>query len=244
MSDSTRIVGKLGCLPGSIPVGLRDLTYYVAGHLPTPPAKIDPPKFGTWGMLGNDRYGDCGVAGIQHGLEADATIVKLEEQWPSDAHVIDYDLNYTGGADTGVVLSDFLRYVRTNKFYDHTISAYAPVRVQDVPTLHSAIHLYGFAYSGIKVTHGMQVAFGENKPWDNTACSGAIVGGHCVPIIGYDDQFLYCVTWGEIQKITYSAWHYIATEAWAVISGEFEKAHGNGRGVSITALQQDLNKLD
>ena len=244
MTDTTRTVGRLGCLPGNKPVGLRSLPYYVAGDLPKPPAKVAVPAFKNWGMLGNDQYGDCGVAGLEHGLEADATIVKVRETFPSDKQTIAYYLKYTNGQDSGVVLSDFLAYARKHGYYGKTVSAYAPVRVQDVPTLQTAIWMYGFAYTGVTVTAEMQKAFASNKPWDATACSGPVIGGHCIPVVGYDDQFLYAVTWGEVQAISYSAWHRIATEAWAIITGEFEAAHGDGRGVSITALKQDLNRLN
>ena len=240
----TRPVGKLGCLPGAIPNNLKVLTYYVAGDLPKAPPKVDVPAVDEWGMLGNDRYGDCGVAGIQHGLQTHAAIVNMDERFPSEQEVIDYYLAYTNGDDSGVVLHDFLEYVRRNKFHDKTVQAYAPVTVQDVPTLQTAIWLYGFAYAGITVTAGMQDAFGKEKPWDAEACDGKPVGGHCVPIVGYDDQFLYCVTWGGVQAITYPAWHSISTEAWAIISGEFVAHHGDGRGVDLTALVADLNKLN
>ena len=62
---SQRTAGLLGCLPGTIPVGLRSLSYYVAGDLPKAPASVAVPEFGDWGMLGNDHYGDCGVAGLE-----------------------------------------------------------------------------------------------------------------------------------------------------------------------------------
>ena len=76
MAEKTtrRQAGLLGCLPGQIPVGLREFTYYVAGDLPKPPASVAVPSVHDWGMLGNDRYGDCGIAGLQHGFEADAVI--------------------------------------------------------------------------------------------------------------------------------------------------------------------------
>lgn len=238
-----RPVGKLGCLPGAIPTGLRTLTYYVAGDLPKPPAKVETPDVGEWGMLGNDRYGDCGVAGIQHGLMADAKITSTAKHFPSEKQVIDYYLKFTRGDDSGVVLHDLLAHIRDHKFYDETIEAYAPFSINDVPTLQTAIWLYGFAYVGITVTSAMQKAFGADDPWDAKAVDGEVVGGHCVPIVGYDDQFLYCVTWGAIQRITYPAWHTMASEAWAIISGEFVGRHGNGRGVDIDALRADLNRL-
>ena len=238
-----RIAGKLGCLPGHVPVGLKNLTYYIAGDLPKAPVKVDVPAVKDWGMLGNDQYGDCGVAGIEHGFETAAIITSTSEKAPTASQCIDYYLKYTNGIDAGVVLADFLAYVKKHKYYSNSISAYAPVNAHDVPTLQTAVYMYGFVYAGITGTAGMQQAFASEQPWDGHACSGHIVGGHCIPIVGYDDHYLYAVTWGGIQKITYSAWHSISTEAWAIITGEYEKAHGDGRGVSLTALKNDLNRL-
>ena len=243
MTEELRPFGKLGCLPGNVPTNLKMLTYYVAGDLPKAPVAVPVPTFSPWGMLGNDRYGDCGVAGLQHGFEADATITKTKERFATEQQTIDYYLKYTNGQDSGVVLSDFLNYVRKHGYYDQKITAYAPVATHDVPTLQTAIFMYGFAYAGITVTASMQKAFARHAAWDATACSGAIVGGHCIPVVGYDDHYLYVITWGGVQRITYSAWHNISTESWAIITSEFEAAHGDGRGVSISALKTDLNRL-
>jgi hypothetical protein len=241
---------KLGRNPGHIPNGLRDLTWYVAGSLPRPPASVAVPTVpvdadGTvWGMDGNDTYGDCGVAAINHLLMAAASAVGVisGEEWPSDQQVVDYYLTYTGGQDTGVVLADFLAYVKKNPFYGHMVQAYAPVAVHDIPTLQFTVDAYTAAYTGIKVTQAMQEAFGEKRPWTLKDLLSPVVGGHCVPVCGYDDSYLYAVTWGGVQAISYSAWHHMSDEAWAVIPKEL--AGGDGRGVDLAALQADLAKID
>jgi hypothetical protein len=240
---------KYGRNPGRVPTGLRELPWYIAGALPRPPAKVAVPAVpnsgdGTvWGMDGNDQYGDCGVAGIDHGFMAAASVVGTikKEQWPADADNVTYYLRYTGGKDTGVVLSDFLSYVRLHQFFGHTIQGYAPVGVHDVPTLQFAINAYTFAYTGIVVTSGMESDFQNHKPWTLESLSSPVAGGHCVPLVGYDSEYLYCVTWGAVQPIAYSAWHYISEEAWAVIPGDFQV--GDGRGINLSALQADLSKI-
>jgi len=194
-------------------------------------------------MLGNNEVGDCGVAGLEHVFMADAFITSTTEPEASDTEAKNYYFKYTDGQDSGVVLSSYLEYVRKNGYYKHSIAAYAPVAVHDIPTLQNAVNIFGAAYTGITVTAAMQQAFANHEPWDGTAVSGPIIGGHCVPIVGYDDQFVYIVTWGGIQAITYSAWHRISSEAWAIITGEFVARGGDGRGVAIDALQADLNSL-
>jgi hypothetical protein len=241
--SDTRTAGKLGALPAQFPGGLCDLTYYVAGALPKPPPSVAVPEVSDWGILGNDQYGDCGVAGLEHVFMADASITHETEPEASDAQGVDYYLDYTSGADTGVVLSQYLAHVRQKGYYDHQVSAYAPVTVHDVPTLQTAIDLFGAVYTGIAVVAPMQQAFAEHQPWTTGLLDSPVVGGHCVPLCGYDDQYLYAITWGGVQAITYPAWHRISTEAWCVLTGEFEEANGDGRGVSLSALKADLDRL-
>lgn len=236
-------VGKLGRLPGKIPVGLRDLTTYVAGSLPRPPAKVAVPRVSNWTMAANDRLGDCGVAGILHGFMADAAITDEHETFPTADQVAAYYLRYSGGADSGVVLSEFLAYVRRQGFFGHTVDSYAPVAVHDVPTLQFATFAFGFTYCGIVVTETMQASFATHHPWTMATLSGPVAGGHCVPAVAYDDLYLYVVTWGQVQPVTWPAWHAMASEAYAVITGELVSVRGDGRGVTLAALRADLARL-
>lgn len=234
---------KFGRLPGKVPVGLKELTYYAAGPLGVTPAKCPVPAVAGWQMLGNDTYGDCGVAGLEHGFMADAAILALNESFPDDNDAVAYYLQYTDGDDSGVVLSEYLAYVRAHGFYSKTVKAYAPFPVHDIPVLHYAVWTYDFAYTGIKVTSGMMAANRNGQPWTLEDMQSEVVGGHCIPVVGYDSNYLYCVTWGKVQPITYGAWHFMSDEAWAVITGEFVAKNDDGRGVNLAALEADLNKL-
>jgi hypothetical protein len=233
----------MGRLPAQFPAGLHDLTYYtVAGALPKAPASMPVPAFPNWNVLGNDQYGDCGPAALQHLMEAAATDTGKTETWPTDQQVIDFYLAYTGGQDDGVVLSQYLAYVRTQGYYGHTVTAFAPVRMHDVATLTSAIYLYDATYTGITVSQAMMDAFGAGQPWTLAMTEGEPLGGHCIPLIAFDPTFLYAVTWGGVQKIEYDAWHAMSEEAWAVLPGEL--AGGDGHGVNLAALEADLDRLD
>lgn len=244
MTTPARTPGKYGRRPALIPAGLRDLTYYAAGPLPKAPASVPPPAVADWGILGNDTYGDCGVAGLQHGFMADAADLHENEPFPHDQDCVQYYLTYTGGQDSGVVLSDFLSYVRQRGYYSHTVEAYAPVAVNDVPTLQFATWAYDFTYCGIAVTQAMEEAFGAGEPWTLDVLDSPVAGGHCVPVVAYDSAWLYVVTWGQVQKVAYSAWHHMASEAWAVLSGELVAASGDGHGINLAALQADLSRLN
>lgn len=242
---------KYGRLPGHVPNGLRELSHYVAGSLPAPPTEVAVPVLpvssdGTpWGMDGNDTYGDCGVAGLDHGelaVDHQSDVPLLGIIRPD--RVVEYYLNYTGGVDSGVVLADFLAYVKKNGWYGRKVAAFAPVSVTDMATLQFVINAYGYAYTGIVVTDLMEQASAEGQPWTASDFSnGNVMGGHCVPLVGYDSDNLYCVTWGSVQAIQYSAWHLIADEAWATIWGEVPEGGLDGHGVNLAALNADLTKL-
>lgn len=235
---------RLGRLPGQVPVGLRGLPYYAAGPLPKAPASVAVPVVADWGILGNQTYGDCGVAGLEHGFEAAAADTDHAEAFPDQQQCVDYYLTYTGGQDSGVVLSQFLAYVRQKGYYGHTVSAYAPVSVHDVPTLQFCVDAYDFAYCGITVTQAMMDAFDAGQPWTTEMTQGQPLGGHCVPAVGYSDEYLTIVTWGKAQQIAWPAWHQMAEEAWAVLTGELVSAGDDGHGIDLAALQADLSRLD
>lgn len=245
---SNRVPGKLGRLPAVFPAALRTLDYYVAGPLPKAPVSVAVPKVADWGMDSNDTLGCCGVAGIDHLFKAAAADTGAKESFPAGKQVGEYYLHYTHGQDSGVVLSQFLAYVRKQKFFGHSVSAYAPVTVNDVPTLQFTINAYDSAYVGIAVYEGMMSAVQGNPegPWTWTAgdVSGQVVGGHCIILCGYDSQWIYGITWGQVIRIAYPAWHKMADEAWAVIPGEIASKGTDGHGINLAALQADLSKVD
>ena len=192
-------------------------------------------------MLGNDQYGDCGVAGLQHTFMAAANITQQKETFATAAQAIAYYLKYTGGVDSGVVLSQYLAYVRANGYYGSNDVLYAPFSPLNTPALLDVTFLYGSAYCGITVTDAMMSAFQAGEPWTADLCDSPIDGGHCVPVVGYDDQWLTIVTWGQLQKVSYLCWSHIASEGWAIITDDLVKANGDGiRGINLAALKSDL----
>ena len=246
---------KLGRLPAQIPAGLRDLTYYAAGPLPQAPASVAVPSVADWGLLANgpdptcpaypSGVGDCGIAGLEHGFMSAAADTGEPETAATADQAVSYYFGYTGGQDSGVVLSQYLAYVRKNGYYGRSVAAYAPVPVQDIPTLTFAIDAYDFAYVGITVTQGMMDAAEGPGPWTWTAedAQGPALGGHCIILAGYDSNWLYGISWGQVVRIAWPAWHQMGDEAWAVITGEYGSAGTDGHGISLAALQADLGRL-
>ena len=85
--------------------------------------------------------------------------------------------------------------------------------------------------------------FQADEPW--TVVPGpAPTDGHYVPLIGYDAQHLYCVSWGRVQPMTWDFFETYCDEAWALLSHEFLVNGKSVDGYDFQQLRADLGTLD
>jgi len=239
-----RIVGKLGKLDPKRPSGLHMLAFYQSNPLPPAPESVVVPSVPNWGMLGNDKYGDCTFAGIVHARMANANVLEISEQFPDDTEVEQAYLNYTNGKDVGAVEADLLNYWKNNDIFGKKLSAFAPTDHADQDELRSVIASYGLVYVGVQMPGVAQQQFINNQPWalTHTPADNQIEGGHCVVIVGYDKDYAQCITWGKVQQVTWEWLSSYMQESWAIITPEIvEKGlYGNMR---LEELVSDLEKL-
>ena len=239
-----RIVGKLGKLDPKRTSGLHMLAFYQSNPLPPAPESVVVPSVPNWGMLGNDKYGDCTFAGIVHARMANANVLEISEQFPDDTEVEQAYLNYTNGKDVGAVEADLLNYWKNNDIFGKKLSAFAPTDHADQDELRSVIASYGLVYVGVQMPGVAQQQFINNQPWalTHTPADNQIEGGHCVVIVGYDKDYAQCITWGKVQQVTWEWLSSYMQESWAIITPEIvEKGlYGNMR---LEELVSDLEKL-
>lgn len=234
----TRVAGKLGRRPARRPVGLADLAVYLRDPLPAGPAAVPAPQLEAWGMLGNDTYGDCTLAGAVHLRMANAAQHKQVETWPDTAHVVKTYLTLSGGQDTGLVEADVLKAWHAEGLFGDRIVGWAPVDHRNPDELRSVAAAFGGVYLGVAMPAPAQDQFGAGKPWDLTGTSAdrSIEGGHAVPLVGYDADHVYVVTWAALQPVTWRWLGAYLEEAYAVLTSEDDR-------VDHAALSADLAKL-
>lgn len=235
----TLMLGKLAAVR---PHGLDTLSAYSAGKLPDPPASVEYGgsfAHNGWGMLGNDKVGDCTMAGAAHLVMAFNAEVSEKDVVPSDKQVVDEYFKLSGGQDTGLNEASVLAtWHRSGLWGAEKIAGYAPVEVKNLTEIHQAIAFYGGAYLGIACPESAQQQFAEGKPW--TVVPGSpIEGGHCIVAVGYDVTSLHCITWGAEIEVTYPFWERFGDECWAVLSGQYAEA-GKGPALDLASLQADL----
>jgi len=84
--------------------------------------------------------------------------------------------------------------------------------------------------------------FGNGQPW--ARATGQQLGGHAVPIVGYDADNVYIVTWGKVQSMTWGCYSDVVEEAWAAILPEWLSSAGEDpEGVDAYGLGQAFAQL-
>ncbi|QMU77833.1 hypothetical protein GXW83_21200 [Streptacidiphilus sp. PB12-B1b] len=241
----SRAPGRYGKLGPQFPVALRDFTAYQAVPLPTPPAAVDwATGVSDWPMDGNDEYGDCTMAAAAHMIQSWNAQTGEQDPVPADRQVVSEYLKLTGGKDTGLVESDVLKTWQRTGLWGNKVVAYAPVNVHALTAIQQTIALFGGVYAGIQVPANAQQQFQDGQPW--TLVTGwqqqPIEGGHAVPLLGYDADWLYAITWGAVQQVSWDWWSTYADEAWAVLPEQYRQA-GTVNGIDLGALTADLKQV-
>ena len=233
---------KLGRLDARFPVMLSALAVY--GTLPAAQEVwTGPPDGGfAYGLLGNDRYGNCEFAGYVHGAEAVSLLDGTTMADPSDQAVVTSYLTFTHGQDTGAVTADVLRLAQTQGICGIKVDAYVPGR-GPLSELWQIIETFGTACLGVMLPAVAQEQFGAGEPWDLTGTSAddQIEGGHCVYGVAFDQgkETADVLTWGKRQTVTARWLERYLDEKWALIY-DLVKTKGALDGFSFAQLEADL----
>lgn len=235
--------GHLGRHPVVKPPPLPKIANYIETFPTAPPAFTDFETFpGPWGMLGNDRLGDCTWAGAVHLEMYNAWLSQVQASFPNDQQVGDAYLAYNNGQDTGDNEFQLLQYWQSTGLFGSKIVGFAPVDYANHTEVNATIPAFGGLYIGVNLPSVAQQQFDSNKPWDltNSDLDNQIEGGHCVILVGFDSAFLYCITWGKVQPLTWNWLQRYCEESWAIITQELDT---NKVGVNVSQLQQDIQQL-
>jgi hypothetical protein len=239
---------ELGKLPHRVDVRTLSLGAYVEREvLPAPPPDLDlAAGVPGWPMYANDRTPDCTTAAAEHMIEAwtaaaAGNAVEISEQAVLEA----FDAVKIADPETGeegAIELDVLNLWRRTGIGGHRIGAYAQVGVDDHELVRTAVYLFGGVYIGLQ----LPLSARDQRVWDWTGrldgpAEPGSWGGHAVDVVAYDEAGLTVVTWGELQRLTWSFWDRYCDECWCIVSTDF--LDGNGKtpeGFDLAALEADL----
>jgi hypothetical protein len=247
-------LGKLPFKPSPLDFKLTDVVD-VAAVLPHA-----PPTFGhelgisQWGMLGNDRYGDCTCAGGCHehmvfGHEV-GRVVKF-----TDANALNLYTAVTGfqehdpSTDQGAVVRDVLSYRRRRGVIDadyhiHKIDGYLSITPGNFDEVLAAAYVFGAVGIGFAFPDYAMDQFNAGKPWGYRAGKPQPTEGHYVPLVGHRSGNIDVITWGRRQQMTRAFFTHYTDECWAIYSREIMDAKGHTpEGFDRAALESMLAAL-
>jgi len=205
---------------------------------------------GGWGMMDNDKIGDCTCAAAGHLImewtdDNNAMVTPTDQQIVSAYSAITGYDPATGKNDNGAVETKVLNYWRNTGIAGHKIFAYAALEPNNQEHIKLATFLFGGCYIGVELPLSAQKQKVWSVPPGGAKGSGAPAswGGHAVCVVGYDSHGLTIITWGTTKKMTWSFWNAYCDEAYAIISTDFAGTNTAPSGFDFAALQQDLKQI-
>jgi hypothetical protein len=246
-------LGKLPRRPGSIKLDFRDV--FDVTKLPSLPATGwgVQPSSKDYGMLGNDQWGDCVIAGGMHEsivLNSEAgnpvprfTTLDAQDEYTAVTGFNPADLSTDQGTDVQAAAAYRLKTgYRDSKGNRHKIVAYLAVNSDDLPL---AAYTLGSAGWGMNVPASAEGQFDAGQPW--TFVPGdRLQGQHYVPLVGRTSVGNdVVITWGRSQEVTIPFYNAYFDEGIGYVSQEFlnNSTHLSPEQFDLAALQSFLTKL-
>jgi len=248
MADHSNMkLGRKAIKTDSRTLALRD---YLTPALPPPPPTADWTKgIDSWGMMLNDKLGDCTIAGAAHAVQVwsvntgtmstlpDNTIETYYQQW--DGYVLG-----NPNTDNGGIELDVLNDWQKQGLGGHTLMAFADPRPSNLVEIRQSIALFGGVYIGL----ALPITAQTQDVWDVVPRGGSKAkkgswGGHCVFVPKYDEHGFTCITWGALKVMTVAFWRKYCDEAHTLLGQDWLTAKGAPGGFDQTQLEADLHAI-
>lgn len=243
-------LGKTAARKGAISVNFAD---YVSPKLPAPPVHAghqDVLKGLVLGMLGNDKYGDCVWAGAAHetmlwNKQAGMLIPMNETAVLSDYAACTGFNPKDPNSDQGTDMQLAAKYRQDTGILDangkrHKVGAY--LALHNDKEIRQAVYLFSAVGIGIRFPNYAMQQFNAGKDWV-VEMGGTIEGGHYIPGITYDRQFVYVVTWGKIIRASWAFIRKYMDEGVVYLSEEMLTAGKSMEGFDLATLQADIKAI-
>lgn len=243
----------LGKKQAKFMLGLPALGKYTL-HLPPSPLKLDY-KDGPehLGQMCNDKLGCCTISAVGHLIQNWTSLTKpVEDVLPDDTIRRLYSkwCGYVDGdpyTDVGGVAADVLRAWYQQTADGHTLDGFAAIRPGNRGTLRDAIYLFGGAYIGLQLPISAQE--GEwnrapDAPLTGDHAPGSW-GGHAVPFVPpYDEEWLTCITWGKLKKLSWAFVDAYMDEGFGCLSKDWLDNSGRAPpGFDWVTLSGDMQSI-
>jgi hypothetical protein len=241
----------LGKLPAKADVRRLMMSAYTSAKLPPPPATSDRTYgISPWGLMANDRLGDCAYASVGHMQMAWSMGASKKAVVITDAEIIaaytatGYNPT-TGAHDDGSNLIEVQEQWRSVGIAGNKILGYTGLDLRTQLQIMQAVYYFGGAYIGVNLPQSAEQQTDAGLTW-TVPWFSPIIGGHAIPILSYDATHVWAVTWGQVQAITWEFISRYCDEAYAIVDPLWIEANGEApdSGLNITTLVADLGAVN
>jgi hypothetical protein len=125
----------------------------------------------------------------------------------------------------------------------HKLYGYAAIQPSDIDNVKLAVDLFGGCMVGVNLPLSAKTETEAGMPWALTTDAPGGWGGHCPLLVRYDadpDKYVWCVTWGGLQALTWDWWKAYGFEAYALLSTSWIKPTGVAPSGMTFAQLRDL----
>lgn len=250
MSDEFKLDVKLGKGEVKEDERTRRLATYVdpSALPPIPRSFALPRRPRVWEMYKNDEIGDCTCAGAAHmitgwSFSSNKKLVPKTE----DVIALYETQGYRPGdesTDNGAYCLNVLNEWRHNGLGGDKIDSYVKIDPHNIQQVKQAIYLFGGVYLGMALPKSAQYQDGHWSLVEGPDSRAGSWGGHCVNAVGYGENAVRIVTWGQLWTVDWDFWTAYTDEAYAVISEDWLNVRGkNFKGFDLAALRDDIHNL-
>lgn len=219
------------------------------------PSKVAFPPVCAWersidyGMMRNDKVGDCTIAAAAHMemnwqavVNAGTPLVVPDEKVIADYSAVGGYDPATGANDNGCYMLDVLHYWLSKGIAGREAQAFATLDLHNLEQVKAAIYLFGGVYFGFSVP--LYTMEQTDKVWRVQTKDDRSVGGHAVCALGYGRQGFALCSWGTIYRMTAEFWLRYVDEAYCVISKSWLKQSGvSPAGLDLDGLLADIDAV-
>lgn len=242
------LLGRIQSIHDPRTVHLKN--YIDVRTLPVPPVQEMVESTPAWPMLANDRFNCCTSAAAGHMIHH-WTAANQRGIFLTDDDIIKAQAALTGDHLMDCVsMLNALKYWRNTGIGGHQIHSFVAADKANAQQLRCVIHLFGSGYIGLDLP-GFACAGAPTGwpaiPWVVSPSIPADAAaprpdmGHCVAVVGYDQQSIYCVTWGQLKAMSWDFFERYAVEVYAVLSADWVATDAKcPTGFDTAMLERDL----
>lgn len=184
---------------------------------------VDKITGGNWHIFINNQLGDCVCADSAHQVmlhtaNAGAMVMPSDQDVLSMYEQVGGYVPGNAATDTGCDETTACQWLEKVGLAGQMSAGSGPLDPARLDHIRWAVQIFGACRLGIIVDQRMESEFNSRQPWETPADpNDPNAGGHDVPVVRYDTEYAWVVTWGGLQPV-----------AWALMGdGAFLKeAHG------------------